>query len=266
MSASILFHLGLAAYLVASAAYITWLLRPGAGVARAGSIALLIGFCFHGIAVGLRVITLVDLATFHFAEGLSFLALVVVGAYLLLDRVYRLPIIGAFVAPLVVVVLIPAHLLPLDGVPTGPIRGVLLPLHIGVSLGGVAMFALGFGVAVMYLLLEREVKAKRLGALFRRLPSLELLDRLNYRLVVIGFGMLSVAIATGAAFSQQIQGTPLSPGAKQTFALFAWGLTATVVFLRQTTGWRGRRVALATVAGFVLMFFAYLGVFAGRVP
>ena len=263
MSAAILFHLGLAAYAAAAVSYVTWLLRPGGRAAWAGTVTLFGGFLFHGLAIGLRTVELAQAPTFRFSEGLSVLALLTVGAYLLVDRVYRLPVIGAFVAPLVIAVLVPAHLVPVERVRAGPIEGVVLPVHIAVALSGVALFALGFGVALMYLLLEREVKAKRLGTLFRRLPSLELLDKLNYRLVVLGFAFLSAAIATGAVFAHHEQGSPWQVGPKQAFALFAWGLTAVVVLLRHTTGWRGRKVALATAAGFALMLSAYVGLFAG---
>lgn len=264
MNAAILFHLGLTAYAVSAALYLAYLIKPSGVGARFGAWAMGVGFLFHGGAVAFRVVDLASDGTFRFAEGLSFLAFLTVGAALLVNRFYRVPVIGAFVAPLVLAVLIPAHAIPgAEARVTGSLVNVVLPLHIGVALGGVALFALGFGVALMYLLLERELKAKKLGAMFRRLPSLQLLDSLNYRLVVLGFAALSITIATGALFSEMATGTLVDFGPKQTFALVAWGLSAAVVALRQTIGWRGRRVAVATMAGFVLMTFAYAGIFVG---
>lgn len=264
VNAAILFHLGLTAYAVSAAMYLAYLLKPAGVSARFGAWAMGVGFVFHGGAVAFRVMELARDGTFRFAEGLSFLAFLTVGAALLVNRFYRVPIIGAFVAPLVLAVLVPAHAIPGAEVPvSGSLVSVVLPLHIGVALAGVALFALGFGVALMYLLLERELKAKKLGAMFRRLPSLQLLDSLNYRLVVLGFVALSVTIVTGALFSEMATGELVEFGAKQTFALVAWGLIAAVVALRQTIGWRGRRVAVATMAGFVLMTFAYAGIFVG---
>ena len=58
----------------------------------------------------------------------------------------------------------------------------------------------------MYLLMERQVKGKRFGLLFSRLPSLEFLDTLNRRLVVVGFIALSVTLVTGAFFSSAAPG------------------------------------------------------------
>jgi len=264
VSAAILFHLGLIAYAIGAALYLAHLVRPRDAMARWAGRTLAAGFLFHGGAVVARAIALVTEPVFRLGEGLSFLAFLTVGACLVVIRLYRMPVIGAFVAPLVVAVLIPAHAVPGAEVPvSGAFLDLVMPIHIGASLGGVALFTLGFGVALMYLLLERELKAKKLGAMFQRLPSLHTLDSLNYRLVVLGFVLLSVTVATGALFSRMEGGRLIDLGAKQTFALVAWALAAAVVALRLTVGWRGRRVAVATMAGFVLMTCAYAGIFAG---
>lgn len=265
MSAAILFHLGLIAYAIASALFLAWLVRASERRARAGNRLLAAGFAFHGGAVVLRTIELYQGGTFRFGEGLSLVAFLAVGAYLLLGRWYRIPTVGAVVSPLMVAVLLTYHVIPGDEIAgRTPVAGVLLPFHIGVSIGGLALFSLGFVVALMYLLLERELKAKRLGAMFHRLPSLVLLDRLNYQLVLLGFLLLTVTIGTGAFFSASANGVYFSPRSKEGFAFLAWILLALVVVLRQTMGWRGRRVAWATMVGFLLLSFAFAGIFSGE--
>lgn len=264
MNAAIPFHIGLVAYAVAAGAYLMHLLRPTPRSARTGAWSLAVGFVAHGVAVAVRALALAEGGAFRFAEGLSFLAFLIVGACLLVIRIYRMPVIGAFVAPLAVAVLTPAHAIPgIESNRTGAFVGFILPFHVAVALGGVALFDLGFGVALMYLLLERELKAKKPGTMFRRLPSLHALDSLNYRLVVSGFVLLSLTIATGALFSESLTGELFRFQPKESFGLIAWALTAAVVALRQTVGWRGKRTAIATMAGFVLMTFAYVGVFLG---
>ncbi|AKU91200.1 cytochrome C assembly family protein [Vulgatibacter incomptus] len=264
MNPGILFHLGLVAYAPAAALYLGWLVRASERRARLATGLLFAGFVFHGGAVAIRAVELWHDGAFRLSEGLSFLAFLVVGAYLLLSRWIQAPAVGAFVGPLVVATLLPAHAIPGAVVQGSPLGGVLLPVHIAVAIGGLALFALGFVVALMYLLLEREVKAKRAGgAMFWRLPSLELLDRLNYQLMLVGFLLLSVTIVTGAFFSASETGDFFALRSKQGFALVAWALTALVVLLRQTVGWRGRRVAWSTMVGFVLLSFAFAGVFAG---
>src|SRR2546423_733706 len=78
---------------------------------------------------------------------------------------------------------------------------------------GTAPLALAFGLALLYLASEKQVKSKRPGRLFARLPSLKLLDRASYGLAVWGFVFLSLTIATGSLVSREASGAvlPLAP-------------------------------------------------------
>lgn len=276
--ASIFVHLALAAYALGAAAHLADLAGHRKGSAKAdgqaghgkkaawrwGEGALAVGFFLHGGAVLSRLPALWEGASFRFGEGLSLVAFFMMALYLLMGRLYRGPSLGAFVAPLVVAVLLPAHALPN---PEGSLpgwAGAIRPLHIGAAVTGLSLFALGFVVSVMYLLLERELKAKKLGAMFRRLPPLALLDRMTHGLVIGGFALLSFTIVTGSFFSMAEYQTLFALRSKETLALGAWTLCAVVLLLRQIVGWRGRRVAFATMVGFVLMSIAYVGSFVGR--
>lgn len=263
MSAAVLFHLALAAYSVAAVLYVSWLVRPEGSGARRGFWAMGAGAALHALSLIVRGEELLHATTLSLAEALSFLSFFVVVGFLLLDRKQKLPVIGAFIAPMVLAVVIPAHIVPIERARPGPIVGFVLPLHVGVSIAGVALFGLGFGTAVMYLLLERELKQKRLGTFFKRLPSLEVLDRLTFRMVAYAFASLTVALVTGAGFlrlSEQ-SGPAILP--KIAFAVLAWGVAAALIVLRRATGWRGRKVALATAAGFAFGLSAYAMLFLG---
>jgi ABC-type uncharacterized transport system permease subunit len=122
-----------------------------------------------------------------------------------------------------------------------------------------ASLAVAAGVGVMYLLMERQVKGKQFGLLFARLPSLEFLDTLNNRLVVAGFIALSITLGTGAFFiAGSSQGLTWMMDAKVLATLVAWGLFAGLAGARILVGWRGRRVALLTMAGFALVLVSFL--------
>jgi ABC-type uncharacterized transport system permease subunit len=110
----------------------------------------------------------------------------------------------------------------------------------------------------MYLLMERQVKGKRFGLLFSRLPSLEFLDTLNRQLVVVGFIALSVTLVTGAFFSSAAPGFFWTWTSKQIATLVAWAVFAALVGARSFGGWRGRRVALLTMTGFGLLLVSFL--------
>src|SRR5206468_8514929 len=116
-------------------------------------------------------------------------------------------------------------------------NSLVLFVHVGAAALGTAVLALAFGLAVLYLASEKQVKAKRPGRLFARLPSLELMDRAGYRLAVWGFVFLSVAIATGSLVSKQAVGTSLPIAPKQGFAILAWALLASLIQARLVAGW-----------------------------
>ena len=193
-------------------------------------------------------------------KGFSTLAFLLLAFGLVLDLRYRKPVIGAFITPLAVTALVPGLLLQAGQPPlSAALRQPLLPLHITIALVGMAAFAVAAGVGVMYLLMERQVKAKQFGLLFSRLPSLEFLDTLNSRLVVAGFIALSITLATGAFFvAGSSHGLSWTMDAKVLATLVAWGLFAGLAALACLVGWRGRRVALLTMAGFALVLVSFL--------
>jgi len=262
--APILVHIALLAYAAGAAAFLTWLVRPRPRLVRAGRVLLLVGVIVHfaafaaslGIAgAGLGV------SAWKGGQLFSLLAAVTVAGYLVLDFKYDLPVAGAFVAPFTVAVMVPAHLVQSNSRVIAPVisHNLVLFVHVGAAAVGTAVLALAFVLGILYLASEKQVKSKRPGRLFARLPSLDLLDRTSYRLAVWGFIFLSVAIATGSLVSQEATGStfPLAP--KQGFAVLAWALFAALIQARLVAGWRGRRVAVLVVAGFVLLIGTYVG-------
>jgi ABC-type uncharacterized transport system permease subunit len=269
--ATLLVHIALLAYTAGAAAFLTWLVRPDRRWVQAGRALLLAGVVLHFGVLGAALASAsqsaslagVGLGSSGWKGGqlFSLLAAVIVAGYLILDLRYELPVAGAFVAPFTVAVMVPAHLVESAQHAVAPqlYRSAALFIHVGAAALGTGILALAFGLALLYLASEHQVKSKRPGRLFARLPSLELIDRAGYRLAVWGFVFLSLAIATGSLVSHEATGSgfPLAP--KQGFAVLAWGLFATLIQARMVAGWRGRRVALLVVTGFVLLAGSYVG-------
>jgi ABC-type transport system involved in cytochrome c biogenesis permease subunit len=255
-----------ALYACAAVAYVVYFARPRhARAASVGGGLLLFAFLVHAVAIGLGCREYGGTEFFSLRGGLAFVAFLAAGAYLVLQRYYRLPTIGAFVTPLVLVVLLPA----VFGEPGHPglvpetVRRPSLTLHIVSALLGIAFFAIASGVALMYLLQEREVKGKRFGVLFLRLPSLDVLDRMNQRLVRAGFVVFTVALITGALVASRVWKTAWEWDPQQVRSLVVWVLYGGLVQLRHT-GWHGRRYAVLTLLGFVLVIGSMVGL--GAVP
>jgi ABC-type uncharacterized transport system permease subunit len=256
-----LLTIALHAYGTAAVLYLWYFVRPRARVAQVANWVLIAGFVLHGAVIVLRYRELGVTPVTGLPEGLSFLAWLLVGSFLVVNRLYTVPALGTFVAPLVLAVLVPAMYLPHS---ESSIPGVekLLPIHVTIALLGTAALAIATGVSLMYVLMEREMKFKRFGVFFSRLPSLEKLDDLGNGLVRFGFVALSVTIATGAFFAKERHGGYFEWSATQTLSLVAWLVYGTLVNARALAGWRGRRVALLTVVGFLLLLVSLAGTYA----
>ncbi len=112
----------------------------------------------------------------------------------------------------------------------------------------------------MYLLQERQLKSKSLGTMYYRLPSLEFLDSLGHRALLVGFPLLTVGLLTGALYAQAAWGLVLTWDPALVLSLLAWLIYAGLLQARLTAGWRGRRAALLAVVGFGILLGAVVGV------
>ncbi|MBK9519815.1 MAG: cytochrome c biogenesis protein CcsA [Anaeromyxobacter sp.] len=243
-------------YVVATIGYILFFARPThlASAARVGAWFLSGAFVVHMVAIGLACKEFGGLEWFTLRGGFVLMAWLIAGTYLLVQRFYHLPTVGAFITPLVLLVLTPTLFGEggSPGVAPATLRHPTLTLHIMTASLGVALFAIAFGVALMYLLQEREVKGKNFGVLFSRLPPLRSLDHLTQRLVRLGFVVFTVALLTGAVTASAVWKSAWSWDPQQISSLVVWLLYGAMVQLRHA-GWHGRRYAILTMVGFTLV-------------
>lgn len=92
------------------------------------------------------------------------------------------------------------------------------------------------------------------------LPSLAQLDVLTYRVIAVGLPLLTLGIITGAMWARESWGAYWQFDPKETAALFSWIVYAIYMHLHTRNAWRGLRVALVSVFGFLSIMFCYFGV------
>lgn len=131
------------------------------------------------------------------------------------------------------------------------IRSTLLTVHVSLALLGTASFALAAMAAGLYLVQEHNLKEKKFGPMFNRLPSVTVLDNISLRFITVGFPIYTLAIGLGAAFAWKVGEKGTEFHMQYPFAVTAWLIYAGIINARYTTGWRGRRAAYLTIAGFV---------------
>ena len=255
------FQATLILYLCGTIAYLIYLIFTHERAAWVGRYLLGLGFVSHCLSFILRYIEAGHTPVVNLHESLSFFAWMIVGFFLLMRSQYKVEILGAFVSPLALLLIIWAAVLP-KAIPTLPpaLKSWWLPIHVTFAFVGDAIFALAFCAGVIYLIQERLVKSKRAVGLSQRLPSLEVLDEINYRALTIGFPLLTIGIITGAVWAEYAWGSYWSWDPKETWSLITWLLYAALLHQRLRVGWRGKKAAIMAIVGFGAVLFTFLGV------
>jgi cytochrome c-type biogenesis protein CcsB len=248
-------------YFVGSLFYLYFIITQKERGARLGRMFLLVGVILHAAGFALRYAVAGYTPITDLFESLSFFALAIAATFLVVEIRYNLRILGSFVAPLAFTFSVFAAFLPGEVAGLAPaLNSHWLPIHVLLLFIGDAVFAVAFGAGIMYLLQEKQVKRKRMGAIFRRLPSLDVLDEINYRCLTVGFPLLTMGIITGSIWAEYAWGSYWSWDPKETWSLITWLLYAALLHGRLTVGWRGRKAAILAIVGFGAVLFTFLGV------
>lgn len=94
----------------------------------------------------------------------------------------------------------------------------------------------------------------------QRLSLAETLDNISYRVIGLGFPLLTIGIIAGAVWANEAWGSYWSWDPKETWALITWLVFAAYLHSRITRGWQGRSPAILAASGFVVVWICYLGV------
>jgi len=194
-------------------------------------------------------------------SALGFFAWSIICVYLIVQSRFRLMVLGSFVAPFAAFLMIVSSAMPLVEGPVKPLfKSLWLTVHVGLIFIGDALLAIAFLAAVMYLIQERQIKRKRLGAIYSRLPSLATLDRINYYSIVYGFPFLTAGMITGSVYAQYALGNYWQWDPKEVWSLISWLFYAALLHQRIAVGWQGRRAAVMAIVCFSVLVFTFVGV------
>lgn len=248
-------------YLASTVCYVGALATGRTRLEAWGYYALLAGFGFHILALVHRYVVAGYTPLTNVHESLSFLALCTAAFFIFLRRAYRIGMLGSIFLPLLSMMVISTLALPADVRPLPPVlRSYWLPIHTAFAFIGEAIFFTGFLVSIVYLIAEKGVKKKRKGEISDRLPSLETLDRINYKCMSYGFPFLTLGIITGSLWAELAWGSYWSWDPKETWSLITWIVYAILIHNRLAIGWRGRKTAYLMIAGFVSVLVTFAGV------
>ena len=93
-----------------------------------------------------------------------------------------------------------------------------------------------------------------------RLSLADTLDNISYRIIGLGFPLLTIGIIAGGVWANEAWGSYWSWDPKETWSFILWLVFAAYLHSRITKGWQGRRPAILASIGFVVVWVCYLGV------
>ncbi len=255
------FKLAAFLYLFGTLAYLAYIIFLKGALSKIALTAVSIGFASHTLALLTRYVEAGYTPVTNLHESLSFFAWMIIGILLMANLKYKVKVLGAFLAPIALILMLFAFALPKEILPLPPVlKSFWHPFHVTFAFLGNAIFTLTFCCGVMYLIQEHQLKSKKMGAITKRLPSLNLLDDLSYQSLKFGFPLLTLGIITGAVWAEYAWGRYWGWDPKETWSLITWFLYAALLHQRLTVGWRGRKAAIMAIVGFLAVLFTFLGV------
>ena len=214
-------------------------------------------------------------------ESMSLFVWAITIGYLLMERKYKIKVMGAFVMSIAFLAMLSASLLPYRFKSVGPLNPALqnkwkwmvsilppdmqkyaigwLDFHVFTTFIGYAAFAIAFGLSIMFLVKLKNEKGSNSGFL-SKMPESDILDEISYRAVAWGFPFLAIGIVSGAVWANAAWGTYWSWDPKETWSLITWLIYAAYLHARVTRGWKGKRCAWISILGFLAILFLYWGV------
>jgi ABC-type uncharacterized transport system permease subunit len=232
--------------------------RRGAAISGVTAVA----WALHGVALWPDMVSNGTLRV-GFAFMLSAALWISVAAYWIENRNFALDGMRRIVMPFAAVAailppLFPGNLMPVQD--QSPAFG----WHVAVALMAYSTLTIAAFHAVLMALQEarlhtRNAKNGWLGTAIDQLPALLTMEKLLFRMIWIGFVLLSLTVLSGVVFSEQLFGKALRWDHKNVFALLSWLLFAALLAGRRWRGWRGKTALRFTLAGFATLALAYVG-------
>lgn len=143
------------------------------------------------------------------------------------------------------------------------LHSVWFIIHIITACICAAAFNLGAAASLLYLLklrAENRANGEPLTGYLARVPSLNGLDLVAYRLHAFAFPLWTFTIAAGAVWAEYAWGRFWGWDPKETWSLVTWVVYAGYLHARATAGWRGRNAAIIALVGVAVFWFNFVGV------
>jgi len=259
----------LALYAAAMVAYGWHFARRNPIVGRSATTLLIFGALAHTFVIGMQTMEFGHVPVAGATSAISTFVWLLALSYLYTELTTDERAMGVFILPLIVALQAIPALRPGVEASSDVLQGPLFGVHVSSLLFAYASFALACMIGITYMLQFKEIKAKHLGFFYTRLPSLQVLDRMNHVAIVIGWIFLTVGLLVGffwaaqaksyAAGSPQVQAMWVGDP-KILVAIVCWVVYSFELFAARLIGWGGRKTAYLSLIGFSIVLFNFVAI------
>ncbi len=217
--------------------------------------AATLGFVFHFVSIAETLLAAHRALPVDTHETLSWLALLLAGAFIVLAARYRTVAFGIFLLPVTVLLtLVPAFRAGHETLAYPLVGPIWIVLHVALLLAAYAALLTSLLASVLYLVQERRLKLKfslpRRGAL----PPLETIDQIALKSLLFGLPCMTAGLLIGSVVALETAGPAFFRDPKVLLSLAMWVAYTLMIYIRQHSGLRGRRaVYLSSFAFFLVL-------------
>ena len=273
MNSSLLLSWVTFGYFFSALFYLIAMIFKKEGVGRIAGWVLRIFFIIQTGAIIMRWVESYQMGIGHaplsnLYESLIFFSWTIALIYIWIELKIRSRTIGVFATPFAFLAMAYASFSPDMNSRIQPLMPALqsnwLIAHVITCFLGYAAFAVSCSLSIMYLIKkprsEKKGKKRDAQGITSYFPGIPVLDDLIYQMIIIGFLLLTLGIATGSIWAHSAWGTYWSWDPKETWSLITWLLYAALLHARMIKGWHGSRIAWLSIIGFACVLFTYFGV------
>lgn len=226
----------------------------------------LAGWFFHLVAMVEMMSAAHHLIPVMADEILSTLALLIVAVFLLIFFTWRTISFGLFALPLAFLLTVIPAIGPDHYTFSSPlVRNGWIVVHVVLLLAAYAALLFAMLSSVLYLVQERRLKDKRMPGFLTWLPPLATMDQITQSTLVLGFCCMTAGLFAGSLVAQEDVGARYFADPKVLLSFAIWGLYVGILFMRRSSGLRGRRAAWVTSGVLVAIVFVWAANLLGSV-
>jgi ABC-type uncharacterized transport system permease subunit len=218
-----------------------------------------LGTVFHFVSV-IESVKLSDFDTSWSVHQIeSLLAFLLLAFFFAIYAIYRTASPGIAVFPLAFVLTLSAQSYsePSSVVPPQFSSGWIY-MHIALIMVGYSALIISFVASILYLIQERNLKAKGVAGFWSRLPALATIDEIGYRVLIFGFPFMTFGLIAGSILAEAKFGAEYFKDPKVLLSILMWVVYTVLLYTRWSAGWRGRRAAYLAACAFAAAAVAWV--------